>query len=196
MGVAYEPTIPLLRIRTRRIIQIGLVAFVLVVAWGVWRAIEPPSFEEQYRTLIGAELIGGTDMIFERMSSPQSLAEARERGHANIYGEFDGPGGERDFVVYQVHESEAAAREAFKNQRALAADYPKFYDVEFYTPDDYHVVTSTYAQYGTFRGNVVILGESWRSKGDSVADNVVDQQAQRLLQAAMKNYLRLFGGTT
>lgn len=179
--------------RAKWIVRAVLIGLLIAAAVAFWRAAQPPTVEEHYRTLMGAdELIGSWELTFERMSSPQTLAEAKEEGHAIIYGHFDGPS-ERDLVIYEVFEDVDAAKAAFAAHRESAATFPKFRDTPFYEDGDYQVVTAGYAQYATQLDNVVMIGEAWRAKPTAIDDTTFDRRAQSLLMIARKNYHRLIG---
>ena len=179
--------------RAKWIVRAALVVVIGALAFWLWTESRPPTIEEQYRTLMGAdELIGNTSLTFERMSSPQSLAEATDQGSAIVYGHFDGPS-ERDLVVYELFEDVESATSAFAAHRESAATYPGYRDTPFYEEGDYQVVTPTYAQYATRLDNVVLLGEAWRSSPKAIDDTTLDRRAQSMVMIAMKNYLRLLG---
>jgi hypothetical protein len=181
--------------RAKTIVLLMAVVAIATAGFFFWWGSQPPTFEEQYRTLMGAELIANEQFPFERMSSPQSLEEAIELGRADIYGEFGGPG-DRNLVVYRIYKSEAAALEAFEEQRAEDGKHPNFTDfgpTGTYAPHDYRVGTSRYARWATYKDNVIMLGESWRRINKDDSDSDLSARSNAMIRTAYKNYLRLLG---
>jgi hypothetical protein len=195
VGSAYVSDGLAMSVRTKLVVCTVLVVALATGAFLFWKSAQSPSFEEQYRTLMAAELIANAQFPFDGMRAERTLDESIEAHHAKIYGDFEGPG-LRNRVVYLVMVSPGATRATFTNLRANAADAGQFMDFGesgTYAPHDYRVVTPEYAQWATYKDNVIMLGESWRRDPKEVSDTTLNQRANAMIRTAYKNYLRLFG---